>query len=158
MSASFDLQRSNKGPLENSRQGAHNRTINPNAPKNDICGYNYGPPHLISALTSWRVRKRQSLLKRISSNTVLNMLQKEALCTHSSNPTELFALTFSTLFEEICFSIIVILTGWTQIARRLTEDPYRSLTIRTTPVRLLCKPTPLRARGAPARRRSSRRG
>ena len=33
ISASFHLQRSNEGPLESSRQGAHDRAITPNAPK-----------------------------------------------------------------------------------------------------------------------------
>jgi hypothetical protein len=42
VSASFHLQRSNKGPLESSREGAHNRTIRiltPNPSKNFIPWY-----------------------------------------------------------------------------------------------------------------------
>jgi hypothetical protein len=34
----FDSQRSNEGPLESSRQGAHDRAITPNPSKNLICG------------------------------------------------------------------------------------------------------------------------
>jgi hypothetical protein len=33
------LQRSSKGLLESSRQGAHDRPITPNLSKNSICGY-----------------------------------------------------------------------------------------------------------------------
>jgi hypothetical protein len=39
ISVSFHLQRSNKGPVEISRPGAHDRTITPNPSKICICGY-----------------------------------------------------------------------------------------------------------------------